>query len=219
MARLLTSLGVPCGHESVFDWRGIRHAKKCLVGEEEPGLSFCSTAIFNGRMWTPEEDWIDVKNIRAESSYMAAPFLSEVDATVIHVVRNPIKVVNSFCNYIDYFEGDPCSYQHFIYNHLPQLKDIPEQYDRACLYYVLWNELIEGQKPDFFHRIEDDEMELMEKLGLKGQGFHNRRVNTFKKPCNKKFSISHIVDRDIKDRFVAKGEEYGYNMSSEFLMI
>ena len=33
MARLLTSVGVPCGHESIFTWQGIEKAKKILDGQ------------------------------------------------------------------------------------------------------------------------------------------------------------------------------------------
>ena len=47
MARILTSIGIPCGHETIFDYRGTRGARKRLFGEEQLRLSFVACAINN----------------------------------------------------------------------------------------------------------------------------------------------------------------------------
>ena len=109
MARFLTSLGIPCGHESIFDWKGYKWAEKRLANKERIELSNTSKSSYHpqavpGQRIVQLEKWIDINELEAESSYMAAPFLGRdilKDVTIIHIVRNPIKVVNSFCNYID----------------------------------------------------------------------------------------------------------------------
>jgi len=95
MARLLTLAGIPCGHESIFDWKGITWAKRRLAGEVPLELSSISTIRLENGRWSPEPEWLtDVEAIEAESSYMAAPFLEESflsETKVIHLVRHPIK--------------------------------------------------------------------------------------------------------------------------------
>jgi hypothetical protein len=112
MAKLLTSLGVPCGHETIFDFDGIERALERIAGSIPLKLSETSLRA--------KEDWVDVNTIVADASYMAAPYLDFFpDATIIHVVRHPVKVINSFCNYIHYFqntEPNP-SDPHYIYNY------------------------------------------------------------------------------------------------------
>jgi hypothetical protein len=224
LARFLTSLGIPCGHESIFDWQGCRGAEKRLLGEEKVELSFVSQASYNGKDFKDLDDWIDLNHIEAESSYMSAPFLGEDilrDIPVIHVVRNPIKVVNSFCNYIDYFKSGvgTNSYEQFIYRHIPELKEDMNQYDRACLYYVLWNEMIEKHDV-FFHRIEDDKRSLLDFVGVSGNYFDDNSINTLKKVAKNKFaSPTQIENQDIQDRFVEIGIRYGYNMSLRMMVI
>ena len=42
MCRLLTSLNIMCGHESIFKTQGLKHAKKIIEGEIQPTTSYCS---------------------------------------------------------------------------------------------------------------------------------------------------------------------------------
>ena len=225
MARLLTSLGICCGHESIFDYRGIRWAEKRLNGEEPPELSYVSQTEYKNGKWVPLDRWLpDVGKLQAESSYMCAPFLMEpllAGVPVIHVVRDPVKVVHSFCNYIDYFKSHvgANSYEQFIYRHIPELQLEMSQYDRACLYYVRWNEMIEKANPALFYRIEDDPQKVVDFLGKDGDYFKEGDVNSLKKPVNERFSIDKIQSRDIFDQFMAIGRRYGYRMKSEYLLI
>lgn len=228
MARFLTSLNIPCGHESIFDSSGIEVAVDRLLGKKPISLSEISQFNCNA------PNWINPEDIVAESSYMAAPFLNHEclkNTFIIHVVRHPVRVVNSFCNYHGYFmgrkpgESTRCNlWERFIYKHIPELQEELTQYDRACLYYVYWNSMIENQllnRGYFFHRIEDDTSKLFEILEMEpvGDAFDNKTINTLKKPATKSFRINSIENKDIKDLFVNMGERYGYNMSSEYLLI
>lgn len=224
MARFLTSLGIPCGHESIFDWNGLEIALRRLQGQEPKVLS----VISQENCHAPE--WVDPESIEAESSYMAAPYLDHDvlrKTVIIHLVRHPVKVVNSFCNYHGYFQ-DPKQYKEdwegFIYSHLPDLTDPSlTHYDRACLYYVLWNEMIEHKlafRGFFFHRIENDPSQVADFLDMTmpPTAFNDNSINTLKKAC-KPFDVRLISSQEIKKRFMDIGERYGYNMKSENLLI
>lgn len=224
MARLLTSLGLPCGHESFFDWRGIRYAIKKFNGEIPPDLSHASTVKKVGDVWMAEEKWMDdPRSMVCESSYMAVPFLGEEclsGVPVIHVVRDPVKVAHSFCNHIDYFRSETAtnSYEQFIYRHLPELTKPMSMFDRTALYIVRWNQMIEKHNPALFHRIEDGPEKVKEFLGLSGEGFSDSSVNTFKKWSSERFEIHKIDSKEIRQEFVDMGRRYGYKMTSIMLI-
>jgi len=220
MARLLTSLGVPCAHETIFQNDGIDAATKRMLGITPLHLS--------GVSMRDSQDWLNPDNLEAESSYMAAPFLNHdflMDSLVIHVVRHPVKVVNSFCNYLDYFQSsDPTNaYEAFIYNHIPELRDELTPYDRGCLYYVRWNEMIERNLMNrgyLFHRIEEGIKPILEFLEIEEpeEFFKDKKANTFEKPCAK-FSVKDIEQDYVRETFTEIGNRYGYSMLSENLLV
>ena len=86
MANFLTSIDIACGHESVFMTEGSEKAKKIINGEIPPENSEISANIILKK----NQEQI------ADSSYMAAPFLRKFNAKVIHIIRNPFEVVNSY---------------------------------------------------------------------------------------------------------------------------
>lgn len=224
MARLLTNCGVSCCHEGIFDWQGIERAKQVLSGFASPYTSFASRKKWNGATseWEEEESWL-TGTIEAESSYMAAPFLKEsviASIPVIHVVRDPIKVVQSFVDHLGYFlQQEPTqNYEQFVYRHVPELKQELPPYDRAALFYVRWNEMIEQSGPFCFHRIEDDKAPLLEKLGLNGS-LPSAETNSIKKSTPKFFRIDQICDRQIRTQFKEMGLRYGYKIRSEHLLM
>lgn len=216
MARLLTSISIPCGHESVFDWRGLRSAEKILSGEERPHPSHVSR---NGDPNLP-----DMSNLKAEASYMAVPFLKHdllQEAKVIHAVRNPLKVANSFCHHICYFKSsEPTnSYEQFIFRFLPELKGSISQYERCALYLVRWNQIIENACPQFFFRVEDKPQPLLDFLGKQGQPYSDTTANSISKKEEEKFDLTLVKSAEIRSQFIAMGKKYGYTMASKYLMV
>lgn len=226
MARLLTSVGILCGHETIFDYCGIRGAKKRLEGEEDLRLSIVSSVEYDESnnehhpvSWHP-----NVKEIVADASYMAAPFLDDEilsETKVIHVVRNPIKVINSFCNNLYYFRNcdgvwkESQTYESFIYRFVPELKVDMPQYDRAALYYIKWNEMIEKNKPDFFYKVEDGPEKLLDFLGVStSEYYRDAKANTFKKSFNTDVfdSVMKIQNRAIRMDLANIAKRYGYNV-------
>jgi hypothetical protein len=227
LAKVLTSVGIPCGHESIFDWQGWEMAQQKLAGKLPPSISECSLTEWNLANGQRElcERWVP-DTLVAESSYMAAPFLTQEpvrDVPLIHLVRHPVRVVNSFCNFIDYFESPQPNnhYERFIYDHLPELMQPLPPYDRACLFYCLWNEMIEiayGSRLLFVWRAEDPNDGLLRLLGKDGRCFNNRKSNSYQKSAER-FTVSKIQDPEIRKRFEAKGEKYGYNMAEDILIL
>lgn len=70
MSQLLSAAGIPCGHESVFDFR----TPEAIAGLGHP-------------------DW---RGYLADSSWQAVPFLDRFPYPTVLVVRNPLHMVNSY---------------------------------------------------------------------------------------------------------------------------
>ena len=220
MAKFLTSLGIKCGHESVFNLDGIDAAVSRLNGTLEINSSYTS-----GRKMNEDDSWedsetncvVDFTQIQADSSYMAAPYLNHEilkETKIIHIVRNPMDVVTSFVKGMNYFNDYPPEnnfyYEKNIYNNFPEIRDVSKQLDRACLYYVLWNELIE-KSSSFFHRIEDSKEEILNYLQINSDNiFSNTKENTFMKPNIQKFNFNDISHYFIKEKLKRISERYGY---------
>lgn len=208
VANFLTSAGIPCSHEAIFTPKGLDFAK--LVIEEKENSS--NSKISKKSILTEFSP-----TVSAESSYMSAPFLSNFDSQIIHLVRNPMDVINSFLGF-NYF-SDSCpsddkdgikikTYEEFIYSHVPELKKEMSQIDRACLYWICWNELIENSmKVDYVHKIEDNTDDLSNFLNCKGT--HSKIESAFwgKKP---NFKFSDIENKNIKKRLFDLSKKYGY---------
>ena len=186
MAQLLTSAGIPCGHESIFSNKGIIEIKNKLKNPDAIELSECSLMT--------ENPWVDPKEIIADSSYLAAPYLKSnflSNTKIIHVVRHPIDVISSFVLDGLYFESfipeksEP--YQNFIKKHIPAVYNNNfDAINRAAIYYISWNKLIERNikfyKNYFFHNIESNPSKLIKFLGKKQYDRSiNKKINTWKK--------------------------------------
>lgn len=213
MANLLTSMGWPCGHEAVFGPHGISRAREILSGRtptENSQISRSGTIFSEG---IP---------IVGDSSYMSAPFLREIDATVIHLVRDPMKVVASIIG--DTFRNfsapaptefkdapDHILYESFMYDHMPELgRDIP-QLDRGCLFYLRWNEMIEASgRVDIFHRIEDPIDRIAKLMGGRGWGYDDVKCNSFS-GTSRDWSLSDIEDPAIRSEMREIMRRYGYH--------
>jgi hypothetical protein len=228
LARVLTSVGILCGHETIFDYHGLDVAIDRIEGRRPLKLSDVSMINFEGNHCTVIPEWLtDINSIEADSSYLSAPYLDRMDVTFIHAVRDPIKVVNSFCNYINYFTNphpsDPYGYvyEDFIYKNVPELAQQMTPYERACLYYVRWNEMIEKKlegKKSIFYRVEDDIESLLAALLVSSDFvYNNRKVNSFEK-TTKAFSLSDLSNSTLKRDFIDMGRKYGYSMLSDNLL-
>ncbi len=127
-AKLLTALGFPCGHERIFNGSDLSELPRLMDRDSDNsacgkhfGLEFAGRPV-------------------AESSYMAVPFLdheSLKDCRIIHVVRDPLKVIRSFLNNLLFFREARANFRHaqeqFLYEHLPHLELLPDRVTRSLL--------------------------------------------------------------------------------------
>lgn len=225
-AKMLTKAGVPCGHESIFDYVGLDVAVARLRGNAKISLSYCSTHYNKDHAWKELPPWIDVsQGVQAESSYMAVPFLDDplvAMAKLIHVVRNPLDVIPSFCDQLMYFnEAAPrekCEYEKFIYKYAPQVWEGRTRYERATLYYILWTDKIKRQTTKFY-KIENQLEDLFRDLGLAYPGrIDKEQQNSVRPRTMLPFTVDMIQDKKLRERLVATCEYYGYQPSSSKAM-
>lgn len=218
MARLLTSLGINCTHEAIFNYNGLEFAKKALHYKHLE-TSYCSVHDILHNL--PIEPWIDINNeIQAESSYMAAPFLdNEVfkSTKIIHVVRNPLKVISSHVKDINFFEPHPKHnlWLNFVLSHMPEIKHIKNNIEKACYYYTNWNNMIElkiQKHQSMRHKVEDKyNQTLLEFINVQdsSNAFTNSTINSWKKRTDD-LTIDEIPNGTIKKEFIEISQKYGY---------
>jgi len=142
VARLLSALGIPCGHEAVFD-----------VGPLAAGEAF----------WPAD--------VPGEASWLGAPYMLDLPpgSVVLHQVREPLAVVRSLMR-MRFFHrpsSDP-AYAAFAVEHFPALAQ-GEPLERCIAYWVGWNRLAEQASavPGLRYvryRLEDMGVELLEQL-------------------------------------------------------
>lgn len=230
MAKLITSMGINCGHESVFDYSNDDVIKERIKNKEKRVLSLISQI--------DQQKWIDPKTIEADASYMAAPCLDwpELSETkIIHVVRNPLNVIRSFLIDFKYFahnhpdKSNPFNELEFeekIWRYLPKLSQINNALERVCYFYCEWNRMIEkkstGKKIIRIKIEKDNTYEILDflNLPLKENLYNKKNENTFlnvvdpkikdKIPLDRKVFLSDIPEGEIKNNFIKIMKEYGY---------
>lgn len=210
MARLLTSANLMCGHESIFTPGGLEVALRKLSGEPVTS-SDCSLV----------EEWFNPDVQVAESSYMAAPFLDHEclsNSRIIHVVRNPIKVISSTLLDADFFKADgQIPYRQLVYKHLPELEQIKDEVERIAAYYVWWNQMVEKKATRSYFRFNVEKIhtpELFDFLGVPepSNPFNDTKCNSWKKDRGCDLTLADIPAGEIKDQFVTLAREYGYEI-------
>ncbi len=224
-AKLLTALGFPCGHERIFN--GGEEKDVSLTIEQGNNNSACGIHFgleFEGRPI-------------AESSYMAVPFLernSLKDCTIIHVVRDPLKVIRSFLNNLLFFREDRANFRHaqeqFLYEHLPHLEFLPDPVSRACFYYLRWNQMIEesiGGRKYLLYPIESGPDTVLKFLGLSSEqvALPDDSCNAYSKwPEHMRIAtdLPPVTDEEIESCFLWKevaalSQKYGYSHSTKGL--
>jgi hypothetical protein len=187
VAHNLTKAGIHCGHESIFNVGGIEDARARLNGEKKIYASDISTKLKDGSIW------FDPLLIKADSTYMAAPFLNSdllEDTIIIHLVRDPLKVISSFVKNLKYFHDLNTDWEKFMCQHLPSIKHYEEPIKRACEYYIQWNKMI-APYAKIRHNIEDDFNDLLNELGLASIHNKSKERNEWSKR-DKDFTIDEI---------------------------
>ena len=225
MAKFLTDLGIPCGHESIFNQEPFNQSLVKLYIPQKRTLSFCSTHDFKNE--TSTEKWVDPSKTIAESSYMAAPYLhlpELIQTKVIHIIRSPLKVISSFIKSLNYFEHKNLDleqnlekklWHQKIYKTIPELFLIDNQIDRACFFYCKWNDLIKEKSKNKIYikcKIEtrENNMNFYSFIEKPPEDLViSKSTNSIKdRDCD--FKLNDISNSEIKKMIKSKLNEYGY---------
>lgn len=225
MAKFLTNLGIPCGHECIFNNEPFNQSLIKLYIPDKRTLSLCSTHDLKNDQQL--ECWVDPTKTIAESSYMAVPYLhipELVNTRIIHIVRNPLKVISSFVKSLNYFEHinldlennlEKKQWHKKIYQTIPDLTLAPTQIERACLFYCRWNDLIKEKcNNKMYIRCKLENIENNDNfykfIGKTSINFNlPKNINSIKdRDCD--FRLNDIPNGEIKTLFRSKLNEYGY---------
>lgn len=225
MSKWLTSVGVPCGHEAIFNLANQELILSRLSGETMPTRSQCS--MREDRDLLPN---YKRQELLADATYMAVPYLDWPEVkklSLIHVVRHPLKVVSSFVLDLNYFKQQHNNkfnvdgWEQWIYKQCPELLDVKNPIERGCLYYILWNRKIEQARrnqPYIFHRIESEFSPMMYAfLGVKRppkeQEYQNYRSNSFRLQGGHRLEMGDIPDGEIKRDLREIMDDYNYTFA------
>lgn len=185
MAKLLTAMGVPCGHEMVYKPDG------------------------------PEWSWI-----RGDSSWLAAPHLEAFDGYVLHLVRDPLDVLNSYVG-LGFFEDEHShgAYRGYAERYAPGVFGHGDPLLRVMAFIVEWNRMVEPHA-DARMRVEelsgDDLLSVVRAAGAHHTSYEiEQAIERAPKNENTRGDAAELGLDDlpggvVKDEFLALRMEYGY---------
>ncbi len=192
IAELISSAGVHCTHEQVFNPMGWSYALEQM-------------RLMNER---PEWKWI------AESSWCGAVYLDRPElagVTVVHLVRHPKKVIDSHLR--EWKANHPyySPHYHWLEKHLPELAEYDTPEGKAACKILRLNEMIEA-RADLFHHIEWDPRGLLGALGINWNGrelFNNPEHNAH--PGRKESDVMlGDLPAELRGPIAEMTERYGY---------
>ncbi len=126
-------------------------------------------------------------------------------------------VINSFVMGLNYFqEWLPADVWHqFIYTHVPELRLDYHPLDRATLYYIRWNRMIEARaagKPYFFCQVETVTQTLFDYLGRRCEDeklLSARKINS-RMDGKPEYLFEDIPSAALRRELHDLAERYGY---------
>lgn len=205
MAQVLTSVGVNCTHEGVFN-------PAHLAGDISP--DFDKPPIeeeFRRRVRLNQDNawW----GWQAESSWLAAPYLTipEMEGcTIVHLLRHPKDVIDSQMR-IRAFEGKHPRFYDFQLQFLPELADM-NPLEQAAYFYIIWNRMI-GEHAHYQHRVDrESTLSLLDALGIdwkEKEVYSNRKYNSRAGWGKSDVSLDDL-SRRLQWEMRQISDEYGY---------
>ena len=190
--RVLTSCGVKCTHEKVYNLDGGDYARGRI------------------RLRTKYRGWSG----QAESSWLAAPFLKDnvLDGvTIVHLVRHPRNVIRSYLRMQFWTADRYLGWHQFVREHLTETFDWLDPECKAAVFWVEWNAIIEPSA-DITHRIENDVVSLLTKLDIEWRGktlYDNTHWNTYNYQPGIGFELDDLPG-ELQDRVAVTMARYGY---------
>ncbi len=209
-ARLFSELGIPCGHEAIFNIHRIRPRDPAPLP--------------------------DYSRWAGDASFLAAPFLDALprDTLVLHQLRDPLAVIRSHMGIRFFADGREPSC-HLAENHDDFLRvierSVPDVFlerdecMRCARYWMRWNRIVEGgarrARLEYLrYRIEDLDVPLLERLlGRIGAELPRSRIekvlsrvprNVNQRKRDESVSLGRIRRGAARDALRALADHYGY---------
>jgi len=182
IAKLLTNLGIPCGHESVF---GLGEARGRFRGSLEAGAD------------------LSLPDTLGDSSWLAVPFLPVLpkDVIVIHQVRHPMAALKSLVGR-ELFTGNPRNkgYIDVIEEYALGVHNYTDEVSKSVAFWLDWNKQIEDHA-HFRYQLETLSAEKLTKIAdLVG---HHRSLDDARKALDSTPTTVNIgwwhSDPDLKN--------------------
>lgn len=193
MAKLLISVGIPCGRESVFNL-SMKNPGKLKADSSWMALPYLE-------QWP--EKWAEAK--------------------VIHLVRNPWDVIRGwlfdFESVFSVWKSGKAyrATNHFLMAHTPGLKEIEHPVDRCLHYYENWNRRINDLSCEYDViriRAENSSSSILWAMGIDPkdkQLFNNRLENTRRKCILTRKDVDLLLrPRAGYEQFINMAKEYDY---------
>lgn len=206
MAKLLSSAGIMCGHESLFTTEGIDGYIQRMSGF----LKVTTSAVSGDK-------WFEANNQSAESSYLAAPYVDHEllrETKIIHIVRNPVKVVSSTLIDAEFFDDERQKpYLNFVLQHRPEIMEEKSNLMKTIAYYIAWNQMIENNCANRQYkriRVEDCPEALFSFLPLSHLQIHDDKKTNHWGLRKKDIDFSEIPPCRLKFDFIDICKRYGY---------
>jgi hypothetical protein len=210
-ARLFGALGIPCGHESVFN-------------------------IFRVRPGDPAPE-LDHPKWEGDASFLAVPFLETLPAgtVVLHQTRHPLEVIRShmgirfFADPVEpspYLADNHADFLRVIERRCPEIFRERDECARSALYWVHWNRLAgrAARVPglDYVrYRLEDLDAGLLRRLVARiGVEVPDERVEAAlaavprdanHRPRDESITLSRIPAGPVRDALLHAARDHGYS--------
>ncbi len=196
--------------------------KVIITGAPRSGTGFVAKLLTEAGFYCGHEQLygfgagLRVKNQKAESSWLAVPYLKK-HKKIIHIVRNPLKVIGSMIGgrFLESEMVEVNPWTQFAFKHLPSLKNY-QGVERYVYFYVKWNKRIEKYTDKRF-RLEDidlDREEFVKKFIRKPRKiFKDKTYNAGKVRVN--LLIEHIPNGKVKRELLKMANRYGYDLKTK----
>jgi hypothetical protein len=216
MAKLMSALGYPCGHERIFNiWRIFR-----IEGFSDP-----MTAFFEQ----------DAK--QGDASFLSIPYLDQLPAgtLILHQIRNPLDVIRSHMGmrffadpYVPniYLAKEHPQILEFLRSHRPVILEAGSEILRCMRYWYHWNRFAERARENssvmyIRYRVEEIDMGLLRTvLERMDPGYNEERcrqaLNSINKNTNTRrrdttWTWDNLPSGEDKDQILELSRSYGYD--------
>jgi tetratricopeptide (TPR) repeat protein len=185
MAKLLTSAGLPCGHEEIFSFT---INKDRLIHNEKIG----------------ESSWL-------AAPFLSSTYLN--DTTIIHAVRHPLHTVQSLKR-IKFFIAER-NYCRYVEKYLPKIKTIDPDKVPFYFFIAWSKMILKYEKNARYirHKVEDDPVSLIRKIGGDITNlFSDTKFNTKGNDKIQKEITTDEIPVEYKAEFLELSGRIGYKL-------